>query len=125
MKFAGINIKEECNIKKVLCAVMLVILALSGVAFADGREERYVREEAARRNMMLISRSEAERIAASRINQRGVRFKDADLDDEDDYYYGNTDFRPVWSLEAVANGQEYDIDVDAVTGEILKFKLDN
>ena len=111
--------------KKVLCAVMLVILALSGVAFADGREERYVRKEAARRNMMLISRSEAERIAASRINQRGVRFKDADLDDEDDYYYGNTDFRPVWSLEAVANGQEYDIDVDAVTGEILKFKLDD
>ena len=26
---------------------------------------------------------------------------------------------------AVAGGQEYDIDVDAVTGEILKFKLDD
>ncbi|MBQ3456554.1 MAG: PepSY domain-containing protein [Synergistaceae bacterium] len=112
--------------KKFLCAVMLVIVALSGIAFGhDGHEERYVREEAARRNMKLITVEEAERIAEARINERGVRFKDADLEDEDDYYMGKTDFRPVWSLEAVANGQEYDIDVDAVTGEILKFKLDN
>lgn len=125
MKFAGVNIKEALNMKKVLCAVMLVIVALSGVAFAHGHEERYVREEAARRNMKLISRAEAEKIAAERINERGVRFKDADLDDEDNYYRGRDDFRPVWSLEAVANGQEYDIDVDAVTGEILKFKLDD
>ena len=112
--------------KRILCAVMLVIFALSGIAFAhDGHEERYVREEAARRNMKLISRAEAERIAEERINERGVRFKDADLEDEDDYYHCKTDFRPVWSLEAVANGQEYDIDVDSVTGEILKFKLDD
>ena len=112
--------------KKFLCAVMLVIFALSGAAFSQSyNEEAYVREEAARRNMKLITVEEAERIAEARINERGVRFKDADLEDEDDYYMGKTDFRPVWSLEAVANGQEYDIDVDAVTGEILKFKLDN
>ena len=111
--------------KKLLCAVMVIVLAVSGAAFAHGHEERYVREEAARRNMKLISRAEAEKIATERINERGVRFKDADLDDEDDYYRGRDDFRPVWSLEVVANGQEYDIDVDAVTGEILKFELDD
>ena len=124
-KFAGMNIKGAYNMKKLLCAVMVMVLALSGVSFADGHEERYVREEAARRNMRLISRAEAERIAADRIGGGRVRFKDADLEDEDDYYFGNADFRPVWNLEAVANGQEYDIDVDAVTGEVLKFKLDN
>ena len=117
--------------KKILCALMLVIVAMSGVAFSHGghhhhgHEEQYVREEAARRNMKLITVDEAQRIAAERINESGVRFKDSDLEDEDDYYRGKTDFRPVWSLEAVANGQEYDIDVDAVTGEILKFKLDD
>ena len=111
--------------KKLLCA-LLVVAALAGLAFAhDGHEERYVREEAARRNMKLITVEEAQRIAAERINERGVRFKDADLEDEDDYHRSRDDFRPVWSLEAVSNGQEYDIDIDAVTGEILKFKLDD
>ena len=111
--------------KKLLCA-LLVVVALAGISFAhDGHEERFVREEAARRNITLISREEAQRIAADKIHESGVRFKDADLDDEDDYYRKPGDFRPVWSIEAVANGQEYDIDIDAVTGEVLKFKLDD
>ncbi|MBR0256792.1 MAG: PepSY domain-containing protein [Synergistaceae bacterium] len=112
--------------KKILCAVLAMLLAFAGVAFAhDGHEERYVREEATRRNIKLIPLEEAQKIAAEKINERGVRFKDADLEDEDDYYFGKVDFRPVWSLEAVSNGQEYDIDIDAATGEILKFKLDD
>ena len=110
--------------RKLLCS-LLVILALSGLAFAHEHEERFVREEASRRNITLITLEEAKRIASERIHERGVRFKDADLEDEDDYYRGRDDFRPVWSLEAVAGGQEYDIDVDAVTGEILKFKIDD
>lgn len=110
--------------KKILCSLIIVV-ALAGLAFAhDGHEERYVREEAARRNMKLITAEEAQRIAAERINESGVRFKDVDLEDEDDYRKPG-DFRPVWSIEAVSNGQEYDIDIDAVTGEILKFKLDD
>ena len=110
--------------RKLLCA-WLVVLALSGIAVGHEHEERFVREEASRRNMTLITLEDAERIVAERIHERGVRFKDADLEDEDDYYRSRDDFRPVWSLEAVAGDQEYDIDVDAVTGEILKFKLDD
>ena len=64
--------------KKLLCA-LLVVAALAGLASDhDGHEERYVREEAARRNMKLITVEEAQRIATERINERGVRFK---LDD--------------------------------------------
>ncbi len=112
--------------KKILCAVMIVIVALSGIAFGhDGHEERYVREEAARRNMKLITLKEVQRIAIERVGKPGVTFKEIELEDEDDYYTTRQDFRPVWSLEAVANGQKYDIDIDAVTGDILKFKLDD
>ena len=115
---------------KKLCAVLaaVMLLAMCGSAFAlrhMDREEKYVRDEAARRNIKLISLEEAQRIAAEKINESGIRFKDADLEDEDDYHHSRTDFRPIWSLEAVANGQEYDIDIDAQTGEILKFKLDD
>ena len=98
---------------------------MAGVSFADGREERYVREEASRRGITLITEEEAVRIARERAGSKDARVKDVDLEDEDDYYRSRDDFRPVWSLEAVAGGQEYDIDVDAVTGEILKFKLDD
>ncbi|MBQ2617009.1 MAG: PepSY domain-containing protein [Synergistaceae bacterium] len=110
--------------KKLVCALLIVAL-MAGVSFADGREERYVREEASRRGITLITEEEAVRIARERAGSKDARVKDVDLEDEDDYYRSRDDFRPVWSLEAVAGGQEYDIDVDAVTGEILKFKLDD
>ena len=109
--------------KKIAC-VLLVVLAMAGTAFADhDREERYIREEASRRGMTLISSEEAVKIARNRIGGQ-VRIKDVDLEDEDDYYRGRDDFRPVWQIEAVSGGQEYDVDVDAVTGEVLKCKID-
>ena len=111
--------------KKLLCAVMVIVLAVSGAAFAHGHEERYVREEAARRNMKLITSEEAQKIAIARLNAKNVRFKEVDIEDEDDYYTQKGDFKPVWTFEAIADGQEYDIDVDAVTGEVLKCRLDD
>lgn len=108
--------------RKLLCA-FLVVMVFTGVAFA-GHEERYVREEASRRGMTLITEDEAVRIARERIGDSSARVKDADLEDEDDYYRSRDDFRPVWSLELRTGHDEYDVDVDAVTGEILKFKID-
>ncbi len=111
--------------KKILCA-LLVVVTLSGAAFSQGyEEETYVREEAAKRNMKLITVKEVQRIAIERVGKPGVTFKEIELEDEDDYYTAKGDFKPVWTLEAVAGGQEYEIDIDAVTGEVLKFKLDN
>ena len=110
--------------KKILC-VLLVVAVMAGVSFADGRDERYVREEASRRGITLITEEEAVRIARERLGDNSARVKDADLEDEDDYYRGRDDFRPVWSLELRTGRDEYDIDVDAVTGEILKFKIDD
>ena len=111
--------------KKILCA-LLVVAALSGAAFSQGyNKEAYVREEAAKRTMKLITVKEVQRIAIERVGKPGVTFKEIELEDEDDYYTAKGDFKPVWTLEAVAGGQEYEIDIDAVTGEVLKFKLDN
>ena len=111
--------------KKILCA-LLVVVTLSGAAFSQGyEEETYVREEAAKRNMKLITVKEVQRIAIERVGKPGVTFKEIELEDEDDYYTAKGDFKPVWTLEAIAGGQQYEIDIDAVTGEVLKFKLDN
>ncbi|MBR4195845.1 MAG: PepSY domain-containing protein [Synergistaceae bacterium] len=112
--------------KKFLCALMLMVLAVSGAAFAQSyEEETYVREEAAKRNMKLITLKEVQRIATERIGKPGVTFKEIELEDEDDYYTTRQDFKPVWTMEAIAGGQKYKIDIDAVTGEVLKFKLDD
>lgn len=111
--------------KKILCA-LLVVVTLSGAAFSQGyEEETYVREEAVKRNMKLITVKEVQRIAIERVGKPGVTFKEIELEDEDDYYTAKGDFKPVWTLEAIAGGQQYEIDIDAVTGEVLKFKLDN
>lgn len=111
--------------KKILCA-LLVVVTLSGAAFSQGyEEETYVREEAAKRNMKLITVKEVQRIAIERVGKTGVTFKEIELEDEDDYYTAKGDFKPIWTLEAIAGGQQYEIDIDAVTGEVLKFKLDN
>ena len=109
--------------RKLLCAFLIVAL-MAGVSFA-GHEERYVREEASRRGITLITEEEAVRIARERAGSKNARVKDVDLEDEDDYYRSRDDFRPVWSIELRDGRDEYDIDVDAVTGEILKFKLDD
>ena len=109
--------------KKLFCLV-LVILVLAGIASAHDREERYVREEAARRGMKLLTHSQAQAIVAERVGGT-IRLKEIELEDEADDYPNGTDFRPVYSLEVVSGGREYDAELDAVTGEILKFKLDD
>ncbi|MBQ7577177.1 MAG: PepSY domain-containing protein [Synergistaceae bacterium] len=101
----------------------LVLGIFAGAAFAD--DSYFVREEAARRNMHLISVEQAKSIAEGRLNSRNVIFKDVDLDNEADDYPNGTNFRPVYQIECLSGGQEYDIDIDAVTGQVLKFKLDD
>ncbi|MBQ6774566.1 MAG: PepSY domain-containing protein [Synergistaceae bacterium] len=114
--------------RKLLVLVMLVaIFGVCAVSYADNFDSKYVREEAARRNIKLISEQQAMDIAIKRFAPDTAHVKEIELDNEaDDYPSPNSEnFRPVYSLECIANGQEYDFDIDAVTGEILKFKLDN
>ena len=108
---------------------MVLVLAFCGQALAHGhhgdREARWCREEASRRNIKLLTVDEAKRIAEEHINERVVRFKDVDLEDEADDYPNDTGFRPVYSLECVCASGEYDVDIDAVTGQVLKLRLDD
>ena len=106
----------------ILFVLVLGIFAMS--AFADDNDA-YVREEAARRNMTLITLERAKSIASEKLQSNNLIFKDIDLDNEAKDYPNNTDFRPVYQFECIKDGQEYDVDIDAVTGEVLKFKLDN
>ena len=101
----------------------LVLGIFAGAAFAD--DDYYIREEAGRRNIHLISIEQARSIASQRLHSNNVRFKEIELDNEADEYPNSANFRPVYQIECYANGQEYDIDIDAVTGEVLKFKRDD
>ena len=112
--------------RKLLALVMFIaIIGVCAVSYAHDNDYRYTVEEAARRNIKLITEQQAKDIAAKKLAAQNVTFKEIDLDNEADDYPGVNNFRPVYSLECIANGQEYDFDIDAVTGEILKFKLDD
>ena len=103
---------------KKICVLLaaVVVLGVFGQAFAhEGRhdhEEQYVIEEAARRDI-------------KRIGAENVRFKEIELEDEHDDYPNAERFRPVYKIECYSGRDEYDIEIDAVTGKILKFKLDD
>ena len=110
---------------KKLCVLLAVmILAVCGQAFAD-REEQFTREEAARRGVKLLSVEDVKAIAAKRLGSENIRYKDVELEEESDDYPNAEKFRPVYKIECYAGRDEYDIVVDAVTGQVLKFKLDD
>ena len=108
---------------KKIFALLLLVLVITGCAYAD--ESNFVREEASRRNMKLITLERVRAISSEKIGAKNVSFKEIELDNEADDYPNGTNFRPIYQVECFANGNEYDIDIDAVTGEILKFKLDD
>lgn len=115
---------------KKLCVLMAVVLVMmmcvSGFAHErHDHEERYIREEAARRNITLITESEAKAIAARLFGSKNVRFDEVELDEESDGYPNAERFRPVYQIECKVGRDEYDVDIDAVTGEVLKFERDD
>ena len=111
---------------KKVCILLAVIMVLCicGGAFA-GREEQYVREEAARRNITLLTVEEARDIAVKQFTSGNARVKDVDLEDEHDDYPNAENFRPVYKVECVSGRDEYDVEIDAVTGKVLKFERDD
>ena len=112
--------------RRQLCIVLAFVIALviSGFAFAHD-DSQYVLEEAARRDMKIISYDQAKEIALKRVGKENTRVKEIDLDNEADDYPDGTNFRPVYQVECISGYDKFEVDIDAVTGEVLKFKLDN
>ena len=112
--------------KSKLLAVLLLVcmFALVGTAYAD-HDGRWVREEAARRQMTLITINQAREIASKSFASGNVRIKEIELENEADDYPNDIHFRPTYQFELVHNGIEYDVDIDAATGEVLKLKRDD
>ncbi|MBQ9433391.1 MAG: PepSY domain-containing protein [Synergistaceae bacterium] len=116
---------------KKICMLLAaaIVLGVFGQAFSHphhhDHEEQYVIEEAARRNIKLLTQAEARNIAEKRIGKGKITFHDVELEDEHDDYPNTERFRPVYKIECYSGRDEYDIEIDAITGEILKFKLDD
>ncbi|MBQ3625945.1 MAG: PepSY domain-containing protein [Synergistaceae bacterium] len=112
--------------KKFLGFIILFVLA-AGAAWAD--DDLFIINKAKAQNINLITRDQAVKIADKELASRNIKasLHDADLDNKADKYYNGSDFRPVYELEykAINSKLEYDFDIDAVTGEILKFKADD
>ena len=75
--------------------------------------------------MKIITYDQAKEIALQRVKRENARVKEIDLDNEADDYPDGTDFRPVYQLECISGYDKFEVDIDAVTGQVLKFKLDD
>ena len=118
---------------KTTLVMILTLLATVTIARAefDDVHGTWVISQAARRGIKLISAERAENIGMRYIGRQGLVLKEIDLKNEADDYPNGTDFRPVYEMEFLDRSLpsqyviEYEIDVDAVTGEILKVEQDD
>ena len=76
----------------------------------------------------IKSQEEVQRIVVQAIStpEGDIYFKKIRTEDEDDYAYQNNGAPLlIYDIEVRANGLEYDIEIDAVTGKVLKVKIDS
>ena len=76
----------------------------------------------------IKSQEEIQRIVAQAIStpEGDIYFKKIRTNYEDDYAYQNNGAPLlIYDIEVRANGLEYDIEIDAVTGKVLKVKIDS
>ena len=76
----------------------------------------------------IKSQEEIKRIVAQAIStpEGDIYFKKIRTEYEDDYAYQNNGVPLlIYDIEVRANGLEYDIEIDAVTGKVLKVKIDS
>lgn len=76
----------------------------------------------------IKSQEEIQRIVAQAIStpEGDIYFKKIRTKYEDDYAYQNNGAPLlIYDIEVRANGLEYDIEIDAVTGKVLKVKIDS
>ena len=76
----------------------------------------------------IKSQEEIRRIVAQAIStpEGDIYFKKIRTEYEDDYAYQNNGAPLlIYDIEVRANGLEYDIEIDAVTGKVLKVKIDS
>lgn len=104
--------------RKILSMVLLgiMVLGVSGIANA-GKKNKYYGTGASTRNNSYIGVNKAIAIALKKVpgaNQSHVY--DVHLDRENG--------RMVYEGEIYYNGWEYEFDIDAVTGEIVKWKVE-
>ena len=76
----------------------------------------------------IKSQEEIRRIVAQAIStpEGDIYFKKIRTEYENDYAYQNNGVPLlIYDIEVRANGLEYDIEIDAVTGKVLKVKIDS
>ena len=111
--------QEDLNMKrKILSMVLLGIMVLGVVRTANaGKKNKYYGTGVSTRNNSYIGVNRAIAIALKKVpgaNQSHVY--DVHLDRENG--------RMVYEGEIYYNGWEYEFDIDAVTGEIVKWKVE-
>ena len=111
-----------------LFALLLVFVVLgttSTEVLAAGRRKfrrrphrEYSRHE---REIELITPEEAKHVVRRQLGTHRVRFfGEPKLSNKADEYPVNGDYRPVYEMRCEAQGSKYLVDVDAVTGQVLK-----
>ena len=79
------------------------------------REDKSIRTEASKRKINLIPIAQAQAVSASLIHSNNIKFIEIELTSK------SRDFAPVYKLLCSSGNNVYDIEIDALTGDIISF----
>ena len=112
--------------RKVKLFALLLVLVLLGtstevLAASSRRVRPRPRPERWEREVELITPSEAQHIVRKQLGTPHVRFfGEPELHNKVRDYPVHSGYRPVYEMRCEAEGSRYNVDVDAITGQVLK-----
>ncbi|MBQ6772803.1 MAG: PepSY domain-containing protein [Synergistaceae bacterium] len=109
---------------KLLALLLVFVLAGTSTEALAARRRRRIRHDDSShrtRRVELITPSEAQNVVKRQLGTQRVRFfGEPELKNKAHDYPVNGDYRPVYEMRCEAQGSRYNVDVDAITGQVLK-----
>lgn len=144
MKWAGTTYRSK-HVRRGIAAVIVMSAIGTGGSYAyhvqkEAARAELIRQQASEQHMTLISEDEAKDIAIKAIGKDAgdVYFTETKLKNKaknkhharhttNDTTTNGTEtaFRPVYDFECYVGMVEYEIHIDAVTGQVLKLEVDD
>lgn len=143
VKAALLNVFSAAHLKKMAAVAALCASVTAGGAYMYGQQAEahnaakaqaraeMVRSEAAQRGVVLIDEARVRAIAAetvgkaeSELGMWEIKLKARGHDKRHRARAQDADFSPVYKVECHAGNMEYELRIDAVTGDVLSSKAE-
>lgn len=109
---------------KKLCVLIVILIGLWYWVYLSG-QNLTIEEKAAKYNVTLLTREEAEKAGFDYLDKRTAVCTGADIIDMSDVNPNASKFMPVWMVKFSTRRNSYEVDIDAISGKLIMILEDN